>query len=117
VVLTTMEFVCAIYGGYFGAAIGILLLASMALAGEHDMRSANAQRNYLVCFINGVASLIFIVMNVVDWTVALIVMVGSILGGYVGGRFALRMPNLLLRHLVTAAGVIFSIVYFIRAYG
>ena len=50
-------------------------------------------------------------------TVALIVMAGAIAGGYVGGRFARSMPNLLLRHLVTAAGVIFSIVYFVRAYG
>jgi uncharacterized protein len=115
--LVGMEFVCSIYGGYFGAAIGILLLASMALAGEHDMRSANAQRNYLVCFINGIATLIFIVMDVVDWTVALIVMAGAIVGGYVGGRFARNMPSQFLRHLVTAAGVIFTVVYFVRAYG
>ena len=115
--LVGMEFVCSIYGGYFGAAIGILLMASMALAGEHDMRSANAQRNYLVCFINGIATLIFIVMGVVDWTVALIVMAGAIVGGYIGGMFARSMPNLFLRHLVTAAGIIFSIVYFYRAYG
>jgi len=115
--LVAMEFVCSIYGGYFGAAIGILLLASMALAGEHDMQSANAQRNYLVCFINGIATLIFIVMGVVDWTVALIVMAGSVVGGYVGGKFARRIPGRILRHLVTAAGVIFSVVYFVRAYG
>lgn len=116
-VLVGMEFVCAIYGGYFGAAIGILLLASMALAGEHDMQSANAQRNYLVCFINGVATVVFVVMGVVDWTVALVVMVGSIVGGYVGGKFARRIPGQILRHMVTAAGVIFSAVYFYRAYG
>ena len=115
--LIGMEFVCSIYGGYFGAAIGILLLASMALAGEHDMQSANAQRNYLVCFINGIATVIFVVMGVVDWTVALIVMVGSIVGGYVGGKFARRIPGEILRHMVTAAGVIFSAVYFYRAYG
>jgi uncharacterized membrane protein YfcA len=115
--LVTMEFLCSIYGGYFGAAIGILLLASMALAGEHDMRSANAQRNYLVCFINGIAALVFIVLRVVDWTVAVIVMVGAIAGGYIGGRFARTIPNQILRYLVTAAGVIFSGVYFVRAYG
>jgi uncharacterized membrane protein YfcA len=115
--LVAMEFVCAIYGGYFGAAIGILLLASMALAGEHDMLSANAQRNYLVCFINGIATLIFVVMGVVDWTVALIVMAGSVVGGYIGGKFARRLPGQFLRHLVTAAGVTFSVVYFVRAYG
>ena len=49
--LPGMEFVCAIYGGYFGAGIGILMQAAMALAGEQDMRSANSQRNFLVCFI------------------------------------------------------------------
>ena len=64
--LLVMEFVSAVYGGYFGAAIGILLLASMALAREQDMQSANAQRNFLVCFINGVAALLFIVAGAVD---------------------------------------------------
>ena len=115
--LLAMEFVSAIYGGYFGAAIGILLLASMALAGEQDMQSANAQRNFLVCFINGVAALLFIVAGAVDWTVALIVMVGSIAGGYFGARVARRIPNEWLRRTVTAAGAMFSVYYFVKAYG
>lgn len=115
--LLTMEFASAIYGGYFGAAIGILLLASMAIAGEQDMQSANAQRNFLVCFINGIAALLFILTGEVDWTVALIVMVGSIAGGYFGARMARRVPNEALRHIVTAAGAIFSAYYFVKAYG
>jgi len=114
--LITMEFFSSIYGGYFGAAIGILLLASIALAGEHDMQSANAQRNFLVCFINGIAAAVFVIMGVVDWTVALIVMAGAIAGGYIGGRIARRIPSEPLRHIVTAAGIIFSVVYFVRAY-
>ena len=115
--LLTMEFISAVYGGYFGAAIGILLLASMALAGEQNMQSANAQRNFLVCFINGVAALLFIFVGAVAWTVALIVMVGSIAGGYFGARVARHIPNEWLRSIVTAAGAIFSLYYFIRAYG
>ena len=115
--LLVMEFVSAVYGGYFGAAVGILLLASMALAGEQDMQSANAQRNFLVCFINGVAALLFIVSGVVDWGVALIVMVGSISGGYFGARVARHIPNEWLRRIVTAAGAIFSVYYFMKAYG
>jgi hypothetical protein len=115
--LLGMEFASAIYGGYFGAAIGILLLASMALSGERDMQSANAQRNFLVCFINGVAALIFIVMGAVAWNVALIVMVGSIAGGYFGARVAKRIPNEALRVIVTAAGAAFSVYYFVKAYG
>jgi len=115
--LTVMEFLSAVYGGYFGAAIGILLLASMALAGEEDMQSANAQRNFLVCFINGVAALLFIATGVVDWAVAVIVMAGSIAGGYFGARVARRVPNEWLSRIVTAAGAAFSVYYFFRAYG
>jgi uncharacterized membrane protein YfcA len=115
--LLAMEFVSAVYGGYFGAAIGILLLASMALAGEQDMQSANAQRNFLVCFINGVAALLFIFMGAVDWQVALIVMIGSIAGGYFGARIVRRISNEWLRRIVTAAGAIFSVYYFVKAYG
>src|SRR5258706_16264883 len=115
--LLTMEFVSAVYGGYFGAAIGILLLASMALAGEQNMQSANAQRNFLVCFINGVAALLFIFAGAVDWAVALIVMIGSIAGGYVGARAAGSIPEHRLRRIVTAAGAIFSVYYFVKAYG
>jgi hypothetical protein len=115
--LLVLEFFCAIYGGYFGAGIGILLLAALALAGEHDMQSANAQRNFLVCFINVIAIGLFISAGTVDWTVALIVMAGSIAGGYSGARLAKHIPNQWLRHLITAAGAIFSVIYFIRLYG
>jgi uncharacterized membrane protein YfcA len=115
--LLAMEFVSAIYGGYFGAAIGILLLASMALAGEQNMQSANAQRNFLVCFINGIATLIFIYTGSVAWNVALIVMAGAIAGGYFGARVAKRIPNEALRIIITAAGAAFCVYYFVKAYG
>ncbi|HXJ02482.1 MAG TPA: sulfite exporter TauE/SafE family protein [Micropepsaceae bacterium] len=115
--LLSMEFVSAIYGGYFGAAIGILLLASMALAGEQNIQSANAQRNFLVCFINGIAAVLFIVTGSVAWTVAVIVMAGSIAGGYFGARIAKRIPNDVLRAIITAAGAVFSVYYFVKAYG
>lgn len=115
--LLAMEFASAVYGGYFGAAIGILLLASMALAGEKDMQSANAQRNFLVCFINGIAALLFIVTGVVNWPAALIVMAGSIGGGYFGARVARRVPDAWLRLVVTGAGTVFSAYYFVKAYG
>ncbi len=111
------EFVCAIYGGYFGAAIGIFMLASMALAGEEDAQSMNAQRNFLVCFNGGVAALLFAVTGIVNWPVALIVMAGSVSGGYIGAKLTKLVPNQWLRHLITAAGAIFTVYYFIEAYG
>jgi uncharacterized membrane protein YfcA len=115
--LLVMEFFCAIYGGYFGAGIGILLLAAMALAGEHDMQSANAQRNFLVCFINGIAVLLFNVTGHVDWLVAPILMAGSIVGGYVGARLTKHIPNEWLRRLIILAGAAFAVVDFVKVYG
>jgi uncharacterized membrane protein YfcA len=115
--LLVLEFASAIYGGYFGAAIGILLMSAMALAGEHNMQSANAQRNFIVCFINGVASVLFIVTGAVNWGVAVIVMAGSVCGGYFGGRVARHIPSEWLRLIITAAGAIFTVYYFVKAYG
>jgi uncharacterized membrane protein YfcA len=115
--LLVMEFLCAIYGGYFGAGIGILLLAAMALAGEQDMQSANAQRNFLVCFINGVAVVIFNLTGHVDWLVAPILMIGSVIGGYVGARVAKHIPGAWLRVLITLAGATFAVIGFIKVYG
>ena len=97
--------------------IGILMLAAMALAGEHDMQSANAQRNFLVCFINGVAAILFACLGVVRWPVALVMMVGAMTGGYCGGYLARLIPSEWLRHVITACGAGFSLYYFYRAYG
>ncbi len=112
-----MEFFSAVYGGYFGAAIGILLIASMAVAGQEDMQSINAQRNFLVVFINGVAALLFIVRGAVNWPVALLIMAGAIAGGYSGARLARYLSNNWLRRVITAAGAFFSLYYFVKAYG
>jgi len=117
ILLLSLEFASAVYGVYFGAGIGILLMSSMALAGEQNMHSANAQRNFLVCFINGMAALLFIGTGAVDWGVAVIVMAGSISGGYFGARVSKHIPNAWLRRIITAAGAIFTIYYFIEAYG
>ena len=114
--LLAMEFASAIYGGYFGAGIGIFLLASMALEGEQDMQLANAQRNFLVVFINGVAAALFIARGIVDWAAAIAVMAGAIAGGWLGARLAKRIPNQWLRLLIAAAGTIFSAYYFVQAY-
>lgn len=115
--LLAMEFASAVYGGYFGAAIGILLIASMAIAGQEDMQSVNAQRNFLVVFINGIAAALFILRRTVDWPVAFILMGGAVIGGYCGARLARHLPNLWMRRVVTAAGAFFSLYYFVKAYG
>ncbi len=115
--LLSLEFFSAVYGGYFGAAVGIILMSAMALGGEHDTHLANAQRNFLVCFINGVAAILFMCMGIVRWNVALTMMAGAIIGGYCGGYIARLIPSEILRHIITAAGASFAVYYFYRAYG
>jgi uncharacterized protein len=115
--LLVMEFFCAIYGSYFTAGIGIMLQAAMALAGETNVQSANAQRNFLVCFITGIAVVIYIAMGQVDWLVAPILMAGSIAGGYIGAKVVRHIPAGILRVLITLAGATFAVVDFIKVYG
>jgi uncharacterized membrane protein YfcA len=112
-----LEFLFAIYGGYFGAGLGILLMAGLALAGYHDVHLANAQKNLLAAVINSVAVVLFAAQGVVVWSVALVMAAGAIAGGFLGARLARRVPKTVLRVLVIGAGAILSAVYFVRVYG
>ncbi len=112
-----LEFLFAIYGGYFGAGLGVLLMAGLALAGHTDAQSANAQKNLLAVGINGVAAALFVIVGAVRWLAALSVMAGAIAGGFAGARAARMIPASWLRVIVIAAGTGFSIYYFVLAYG
>jgi uncharacterized membrane protein YfcA len=77
----------AIYGGYFGAGIGILMLAVLGYLGLSDIHAMNGLKNFFGICINGVAAALFILRGVVDWRLAGIMLVGAIAGGYAGARF------------------------------
>lgn len=112
-----LEFLFAVYGGYFGAGVGVLLMAALALGGENDAQAANAQKNLLASCINGAAVVIFIAKGAVLWPVALVVMSGAIAGGYWGARAARLIPADTLRLCVIFAGCVLSVIYFFKAYG
>jgi hypothetical protein len=112
-----LEFVFAIYGGYFGAGLGVLLMAGLALAGFRDAQIANAQKNFLAAGINGVAALLFIVAGAIHWLAAVFVMGGAVAGGFAGAHAARRIPENWLRATVIAAGIGLSIYYFGQVYG
>jgi uncharacterized membrane protein YfcA len=82
------QFGVSVYGGYFGAGIGILMLAVLGFLGLGDIHAANGIKNFFGMCINGVAAAYFIVRGAVDWPAALIMIVGAIVGGYAGARFA-----------------------------
>jgi hypothetical protein len=82
------QFGVGIYGGYFGAGIGILMLAVLGFLGLSDIHAAHGIKNFFAMCINGIAAAYFIVRGAVDWPAALIMIVGAIAGGYGGARFA-----------------------------
>ena len=94
-----------VYGGYFGAAQGVMLMAALGLVYDSDTQRANGAKNILGATANVTAALVFAVHGSVVWLAALAVAAGSIPGGYVGGRISRRLPNWVLRLLVVLIGV------------
>jgi hypothetical protein len=96
-----------VYGGYFGAAQGVLLIGLLAtLSGEPDMQRCNAAKNALAMTANLVAGLLFLAVRDVDWTVAGLIAVGSSGGALIGGRLGRRMPAGVLRGVIVVVGTI-----------
>ncbi len=100
-----LQFASAIYGGYFGAGNGILMLAIIGLLGVHDIHRANGIKNYLGLCLNSVAVLGFALSGLVYWPAALIMVLGAVAGGSFGANIAQRLPRILVRRAVVAIGL------------
>lgn len=94
-----------VYGGYFGAAQGVMLMAALGLVYDADTQRANGAKNILAAAANVTAAVVFALSGAVVWLAALAVALGSIPGGYVGGRVARRLPGPVLRGLVVVIGI------------
>mgnify|MGYP006278961509 CR=1 FL=1 len=103
-----------IYGGYFGAAQGVMYMAALGLVYDPDTQHANAAKNILAFFGNITAAIVFAIHGAVVWWAAIILAVGSIPGGYVGGRTARRLPRSVLRGLVVTVGVLATLYLVVR---
>ena len=103
---------CAVYGGYFGAGIGIIMLAGLSLAGLDDVRAANALKNALAAVINGVSVIIFVSQGAVVWPASLTMLCGALAGGVVGARLSQRLPVRVFRALVITVGALLTVWYF-----
>jgi uncharacterized membrane protein YfcA len=102
-------YLTGVYGGYFGAAQGILLLAILGVALAQDLQRTNALKNVLAGLVNGVAGLYFIFAAHIEWAPAGIIAATSILGAQIGARYGRRLPPPALRAVIVAVGV-FAIV-------
>ncbi len=106
----------AIYGGYFGAGMGILMLAVLAFSGLPSFNAQNAIKNVLAVSINGVALVPFVIARIVDWRFAVPMAVIALLGGYFGARFFRRVPQPICRAIVVTIGTAMTIVFFARTF-
>ena len=111
----TIQFFIAIYGGYYGAGAGIMMLAVLALLGLKNIHAMNAFKTLLSGAFNGAAVVTFILQGIVHWPEALWMMGGAVAGGYGGAWLARRLPPAFIRGLVIVVGVATTIYFFWRA--
>lgn len=108
-----LQMVIAVYGGYFGAGIGILTLAMLQIIGHSHIHQMNAVKTLLASTINAVTAVIFIMSGKVLWSVLWVMVLGAICGGYFGARLALKIAPSHVRTLVSAIGFSLTLYFFL----
>ncbi|HXX22477.1 MAG TPA: sulfite exporter TauE/SafE family protein [Terriglobia bacterium] len=108
------QFLIALYGGFFGAGIGIMMLALLTMLRMEDIHAMNALKTLLNAAINGAAVVTFIAAGVVLWPQALVMIGGAVMGGYGGAHFAQELDPQIVRRFVIAVGLGMSAYFFVR---
>ncbi|MFZ3381451.1 MAG: sulfite exporter TauE/SafE family protein [Candidatus Acidiferrales bacterium] len=109
-----LELLIAMYIGYFGAGVGILVLSLLALLGMENIHAMNGVKSLLVSVVNGVAMVTFILARMIIWPQAVLMIVGSLIGGYGGAYYAQKMNPQQVRWIVIVVGFAMSIYFFVR---
>ena len=107
-------FVGGIYGGYFGAAQGILLLSVLGLTLDEDLQRLNALKNVLAGLVNFVSGVVFVLVADVAWEAAACVAVGATIGGVLGARYGRRLPAAALRAVIVVVGIAAIVLLLVR---
>jgi uncharacterized membrane protein YfcA len=111
-----VQFGLGIYGGYFGGAVGIMMIAVWGLLDDSDIKRLNAPRTLLVSAANTVAVLAFIVAGAVRWPETLAMLAGAVIGGYGGAHIGKRAPANVIRALTLCATACITLVFFLKTY-
>jgi len=114
VFMMSLVFLAAVYGGYFGAGLGVILMATLGLVTDESMTRLNFLKQALGFAINLAAAIYFAFSGKVDWMIAFVMIFGSLLGGWIGGRLAGKMKPEILRWIVVSAGLIAATIFFIK---
>jgi uncharacterized membrane protein YfcA len=116
VAIVFFQLLVGIYGGYFGAGIGILMLSALAMIGLTDIHAMNALKNVLAATINLITAAIFIVWGSVDWGFAVPMLLAAIVGGFAGAAVALKINRTLVRRTVVFIGFGLALYYFYKEF-
>ena len=123
-IVTVIQLAVAVYGGYFGAGIGVLMLAGLSFCGLDNLHQINGLKVLLATIINGISIVVFILYSTqvavvtdrVDWPLALGMALAAAVGGFVGMRLARRFKPANLRYLILAIGTLLTVGYFYKSY-
>jgi uncharacterized membrane protein YfcA len=116
VAVQLMVLIGSIYGGYFGAALGVMLVAALALVLDENLNRINALKNVFSATVGVVTVVVFAVFGPVNWAAALTLAPATIVGGYAGARLARRLPARLLRVLIVTLGTVIGLILMWRAF-
>jgi uncharacterized membrane protein YfcA len=108
------QLVVALYGGYFGAGLGIMMLAALGIIGLSDIHQMNGLKNLLALCINGVAALYFVSKGMVYWPDVIVMAIGAIAGGVGGAGLARRLGRVAVRRMVIAVGLLMGVKLMLR---
>jgi uncharacterized protein len=111
------QFLLGIYGGYFGGAVGLMMLAVWTVFSRAELRALTPLRVLMVAAANGVAVICFTLSGSVGWRQTVVVMAGGIAGGYLGARAGRRLPAPVLRACILAITITTTALFFLRANG
>ena len=115
ITLQVVVFVGAVYGGYFGAALGVMYVAALALVLDETLNRINALKNVLSATVGAVTVVVFAIFGPVVWAAALTLAPATIVGGYAGARLARRLPARVLKALIVTFGTTIGLVLLVRA--
>jgi uncharacterized protein len=113
--ISVIQFFVAVYGGYYGGGIGIMILASLGIMGMENIHEMNGLKTVLQAAINGVAVITFILARAVVWLPAIVMIAGAIAGGYGGAYFARRLDVRVIRTFVILVGTSMTIYFFLHS--
>jgi uncharacterized membrane protein YfcA len=106
-------FACGIYGGYFGAAQGVLMMAVLGIGIDDSLQRLNGAKNVLAALVNGISGVLFVLIADVDWQIVGLIAIGAVVGGVLGSSVGRRLPAPVLRGFIVVVGVVALVAFLV----